>query len=313
MHPFPLPQACTPASFDPVYSELSDSLADESASFYLPSAPQGLVATFTSAALPSVVTLDLVADVASSGRLRAAALGRLRAAAGDGSRPWWIVVHNLSGVDTPARVVNGGNLLMLLLDRQYTFEGAVLRNSATLLLSSSATDKSTLQSSWEGLASAVPVARGQTKLNPVALFNRISKSGFPALGAGSTDWAGALNSKACRAALGGGSGSSSSSSSAGSWMFSLLHSALTYAFYLALSVGAVCLVLLVFLIFYFRQQEAGSKAAALPARQTVAKQQQKQQQQQQQQQPPPKEVKTVSPPIASARLRPRSVSSNRPK
>jgi hypothetical protein len=106
-----------------------------------------------------------VADVVGSGRLAPGALQRLRAAAASGA-PWWLVVRNLEGCDSPARVVNGGNLLMMLLERRAgaRYEGLELTRSAALLLAGGGGELRALQGRWRALAAQAPPARGQTPL-----------------------------------------------------------------------------------------------------------------------------------------------------
>ena len=220
---FPLPLACVPRAFAPAWHELTDALPEGTSTFYLAQPPPAAAALLASlqtpaAARAAVAVVDLVRDVVGSGRLAPGALQRLRAAAASGA-PWWLVVHNLEGCDSPERVVNGGNLLMMLLERRAgaRYEGLELTRSAALLVAGGGGELRALQGRWGALAAAAPPARGQTPLNTDALFARVAKGDFPASSAsGSSEWSAALHSAACREARGvggGGSGSGSAGSS----------------------------------------------------------------------------------------------------
>ena len=227
---FPLPLACVPAAFAPAWHEFTDALPEGTSTFYMappPAAASALLASLQTpvAARAAVAVVDLVADVVGSGRLAPGALQRLRAAAASGA-PWWLVVRNLEGCDSPARVVNGGNLLMMLLERRAgaRYEGLELTRSAALLLAGGGGELRALQGRWSALAAQAPPARGQTPLNTDALFARVAKADFPASASGSREWSAALHSAACRSArgVGGSAGGSASggsgSSAAGPWL-----------------------------------------------------------------------------------------------
>jgi hypothetical protein len=201
---FPLPLACAPPDFAPAWHEFAD---DSASTFLYSAAPAAglLTALRTPAAsLAPLATVDLVHDVVGSGRLAPAALARLHAAAASGA-PWWLVVHNLEGVDSGARAVNGGNLLMMLLERRAgaNHEGLDLTRSAALLLAADGSDVRALKGRWGALAAqAQQASRGQTLLNPEALFARIGKADFPSGSGGMAQWNAALHSPACRGARG---------------------------------------------------------------------------------------------------------------
>ena len=247
---FPLPLACVPPTFAPAWHELTDALPEGTSTFYLPLPPPaagGLLASLqTPVAQRAVAVVDLVQDVVGSGRLAPAALQRLRDAAAGGA-PWWLVVRNLEGCDSPARVVNGGNLLMVLLERRAgaRYEGLELSRSAALLVAAGGGELRALQGRWRALAALAPPARGQTPLNTDALFARVAKADLPASASGREEWSAALHSAACRgargrgggggaggrgAAVGGGTGSGSSAA----WQWAAAGAALLAAVALAL-------------------------------------------------------------------------------
>jgi hypothetical protein len=224
MAQFPLPLACVPPAFAPAWHDFADSLADGTSTFFFGEAPAAahlLTALRTPVTLAAAAEVDLVQDVVGSGRLAPAALARLRAAAAGGA-PWWLVVRNLQGVDSPTRAVHGGNLLMMLLERRAgaRYEGLDLSRCTALLLAEDGSSLRALQGRWSALAAQAQPARGQTPLNPEALFARVAKGHWPRAsggsGGGSAEWSAALHSPGCRGARrGGGGGGSGSGGGAG--------------------------------------------------------------------------------------------------
>ena len=205
--PFPLPRECFPQCFHPVVNDILEKLEEDTSTFYFHAASPTIATGLVSAleGQPRVAMLDFTRDVQSSGRLTPKALRSLQEKAGDGEAPWWVVVHGLEAARAPDQVVNGANMLNILLEhggeKVAVFEGVALKHSRALLVGEGLT-YAALAEQWHGRAREAErsATKGQKKLNPTSVLERIDHKHLPSVGPGRCtlpDWREALHSRGC--------------------------------------------------------------------------------------------------------------------